>query len=85
MSILKSVFVWFLRRTIMTKFKSLLGSRRFWAGVAGMVVILADTFFGEGTVNPETVTNVVMILGAWIVGDSLRETVAVDENANGAE
>ena len=36
----------------MTKFKALLGSRRFWAGIAGMVVILADTFFGEGTVNP---------------------------------
>ena len=57
-----------------TKLKTMLGSRRFWVAVAGMVVICADTMFGEGTVNPETVTNIVLIAGAWIVGDSLRST-----------
>jgi len=55
--------------------KSLIASRRFWAGIAGMVVILADSFFGEGTINPDTVTSVTMLVGAWIVGDSLRETI----------
>jgi len=59
----------------MSKMKSLIASRRFWAGIAGMVVILADSFFGEGTINPDTVTSVTMLVGAWIVGDSLRETI----------
>ena len=56
------------------KFKSLIRSRRFWVGVAGMLVICADTIFGEGTVNPETVQTVTLLAAAWIVGDSLRET-----------
>lgn len=56
------------------KFKSLFRSRRFWVGVAGMLVICADTVFGEGTVDPETVQTVTLLAAAWIVGDSLRET-----------
>ena len=56
------------------KFKSLIRSRRFWVGVAGMLVICADTILGEGTVNPETVQTVTLLAAAWIVGDSLRET-----------
>ena len=56
------------------KLKTLLKSRRFWVGVAGMVVICADTLLGEGTVNPDTVQQVVLLAAAWIVGDSLRVT-----------
>ena len=56
------------------KFKGMLKSRRFWVGVAGLVVICADTIFGTGTVNPETVQSVVLLAAAWIVGDSLRLT-----------
>lgn len=56
------------------KLKAMVGSRRFWVGVAGMVVICADSLFGEGTVDPATVTSVVLLAAAWIVGDSLRLT-----------
>jgi len=56
------------------KLKSMFRSRRFWVGVAGMAVICADTLFGEGTVNPETVQTFTLLAAAWIVGDSLRET-----------
>jgi hypothetical protein len=49
-------------------------SRRFWVGVAGLVVVFADTLFGEGSVNPETITSVTLMAAAWIVGDSLRVT-----------
>ena len=59
---------------MVVKFKAMLVSRRFWVGIAGIVVICADSFFGEGTVNPETVQMVTLLAGAWIVGDSLRET-----------
>ena len=56
------------------KFKSMIRSRRFWVGVAGMAVICADALFGEGTVDPNTVQSVVLLAAAWIVGDSLRLT-----------
>ena len=49
-------------------------SRRFWVGVSGMIVICADTLVGEGTINPDTVQAVTLLVAAWIVGDSLRET-----------
>ena len=42
------------------KLKTMVKSRRFWVGVAGLVVVFADAVFGEGTVNPETVTNVTL-------------------------
>ena len=58
----------------MEKLNTMVRSRRFWIGVAGLVVICADSFFGEGTVNPETVQSVVLLAAAWIVGDSLRVT-----------
>lgn len=59
---------------LVTKLKTLVNSRRFWVGVAGMIVICADGLFGEGTINPETVQMVTLLAGAWIVGDSLRVT-----------
>ena len=59
---------------MLTKLKALFQSSRFWVGVAGLLVVCADSFFGEGTVSPETVQMVTLLAGAWIVGDSLRVT-----------
>ena len=59
---------------MISKWSSLVRSRRFWIGVSGMLVICADTFVGEGTIDPETVQMVTLLVAAWIVGDSLRET-----------
>jgi len=58
----------------MSKLKAMLQSRRFWVAVSGLVIVCADTVLGEGTLDPTMVTNVVLIAGAWIVGDSLRIT-----------
>ncbi len=58
----------------MEKVRALVRSRRFWVGVSGMIVICADTLVGEGTINPDTVQAVTLLVAAWIVGDSLRET-----------
>ena len=59
---------------MINKLKAMVRSRRFWVGVAGVVVVFSDTIFGEGTVNPETVTSITLMAAAWIVGDSLRVT-----------
>ena len=58
----------------MEKLRALVRSRRFWVGVSGMLVICADTLVGEGSINPDTVQAVTLLVAAWIVGDSLRET-----------
>ncbi|MQF98541.1 MAG: hypothetical protein FI729_03290 [SAR202 cluster bacterium] len=58
----------------MGKIKALFASRRFWVGVAGVIVICADTVLGEGTIDPTTVQNVVLLAASWIVGDSIRVT-----------
>ena len=58
----------------MEKVRALVRSRRFLVGVSGLIVICADTLVGEGTINPDTVQAVTLLVAAWIVGDSLRET-----------
>ena len=58
----------------MDKLKALLKSRRFWIGVAAVLVVAADTILGEGVVDPATVQNVVLLAASWIVGDSIRVT-----------
>ena len=57
-----------------SKLHALVRSRRFWIGVAGLLVVCADTFMGEGSVDPAVVQNVTLLVAAWIVGDSLRIT-----------
>jgi len=53
----------------------LVKSKRFWAAVAGVAaVVLKDKLpIPEGQL-----TNLIMIIGAWIVGDSLRGTSPKD-------
>ena len=53
-----------------SKMQSLLGSRRFWVAVGGVVFVLFDGL-GIG-LSAEQVNHVVLLGGAWIVGDSLR-------------
>ena len=36
----------------MDKVKALLKSRRFWVGVAAVIVVATDTILDEGTVDP---------------------------------
>jgi len=54
------------------KLALLLKSRRFWVAVGGLVVITTNIFGLD--LNPEQVNNIVLIGGAWIVGDSLRSS-----------
>lgn len=53
----------------------LVKSKRFWAAVAGVAaVVLKDKL----PIPEDQLTNLIMLIGAWIVGDSLRGTSPKD-------
>jgi len=57
----------------MIKTQTLLASRRFWAAVAGLLVAIGN--YGLGlNLTQDTVDMAVMLISAWVVGDSLRKT-----------
>ena len=57
---------------MMSKFQSLFGSRRFWVAVGGVVFVIFD---GAGIgISADQVNHLVLLGGAWIVGDSLRSS-----------
>ena len=53
-----------------SKLSGLFSSRRFWVAIGGVVFVVFDAL-GTG-ISPEQVNHVVLLGGAWIVGDSLR-------------
>jgi len=53
------------------KIKTLIGSRRFWAGVIGVVVVIMNDALG---IPKEQAQNVLWPIVAFILGDSLRKT-----------
>ena len=56
------------------KINSLFKSRRFWVAVAGVVVVSSETVRANIGITADQTTNIVLVLGSWIVGDSLRTT-----------
>ena len=52
------------------KLQCLFVSRRFWLSIGGVVFVALDGL-GLG-LSAEQVNHIVMLGGAWIVGDSLR-------------
>lgn len=57
----------------MSKWKSLITSRRFWAAGLGLAAVVASDLFGV-TLDTDQLLGVVTIVVAWIVGDTVRET-----------
>ena len=54
------------------KVQALFKSRRFWSAVGGVVFVAFDGL-GLG-LTEEQVANLVIVLGSWVVGDSIRST-----------
>ena len=54
------------------KISSLIGSRRFWVDVGGVVFVVFDAV-GLG-LTQDQINHVVLLGGAWIGGDSLSAT-----------
>ena len=52
--------------------QELFKSKRFWVAVAG---VLASLLKDKLPISGDQITEIVLVLAAWIVGDSLRSTV----------
>lgn len=55
----------------------ILKSKRFWAAVATLLVVVLGKLGLD--IDEATVQNIVMVVAAWIVGDSLRSKPAVKQ------
>lgn len=55
----------------MDKIISLFKSRRVWAVVAGVLLVVLHQGLG---VDEATATKIVALIGAWVIGDSLNKT-----------
>ena len=54
------------------KLEALVKSRRFWAAITALAIVLTD---GLGiNISEEQVTAVVAIAATWIIGDTVRKT-----------
>lgn len=51
----------------------LIKSKRFWAALAGIIVVVAKDRLPIA-LDEQQITMIVMAIGSWIVGDSLRAT-----------
>mgnify|MGYP003147245808 FL=1 len=55
------------------KFKSLLGSRRFWVSAVGLAAVCSSELFGI-QLDTEQIVGIATIVVAWVIGDTVRET-----------
>lgn len=57
--------------------KALLLSKRFWAAVAGVVLVVVQNF--GLPISEDQVQILVMLIASWIVGDSIRSTLVTSQ------
>ncbi len=60
--------------------QSFFKSRRFWLMVGGVAVAVLKDRLGL-PLTEEQINEIVMLIGAWIVGESLRSSQAVSPKA----
>ena len=56
----------------MSKLESVIHSRRVWLAIAGVAVALSEEL--GVSIPAETIQQIVLMFGAWIIGDSVRKT-----------
>jgi uncharacterized membrane protein YqjE len=57
----------------MSKVKQLLGSRKFWAAMIGLVLVVIKAFDPEFPLEAEQLTGIVWVLVAYIMGTGIED------------
>ncbi|MAT42271.1 MAG: hypothetical protein CL609_08020 [Anaerolineaceae bacterium] len=57
----------------MNKWKMLLVSRKFWAAVVGLVVILIKNWQPDFPIEPELLSNMIAVIVAYIMGVAVED------------
>ncbi len=57
----------------MEKFKQLLGSRKFWAALIGLVLVVIKAWRPDFPLAEEQLTSVVYVLVAYILGTGIED------------
>lgn len=57
----------------MEKFKQLLGSRKFWAALIGLVLVIVKAWRPDFPLDEEQLVSVVYVLVAYILGTGLED------------
>ena len=67
----------------MEKLKGLIRSRKFWAAIVGLLVVLVKAFYPDLPLNEQAITAVVVMLVGYILGVAVEDGLsarAVDVN-----
>lgn len=57
----------------MSKFKQLLGSRKFWAALVGLAMVLVTHFVPDFPIAEEQVLALVLVVVSYILGTALED------------
>ena len=57
----------------MEKFKQLLGSRKFWAALIGLILVVLKAWHPDFPLAEEQLTAVIYVLVAYILGTGLED------------
>jgi hypothetical protein len=55
------------------KFKQLLGSRKFWAALIGLIFVVLGYFVPDFPIPEEQIVNLVYVIVAYILGTALED------------
>ena len=58
----------------MEAFLNLFKSRKFWAAIAGLVLVVIQALMPDFPLDAEQVTNVIFVLVAFILGTGLEDS-----------
>ena len=61
------------RRVQLEKFKQLMGSRKFWAALIGLVLVVVKAWQPDFPLAEEQLTSVVYVLVAYILGTGIED------------
>lgn len=64
----------------MEKFKQLLGSRKFWAALIGLILVVVKVWQPDFPLDEEQLTAVIYVLVAYILGTGIED--GLSRNAN---